>query len=115
MKVAVYGTLRAGRANHHRLGADAVKLSTERLLGFSMVSLGWFPACYVDEVGSGVVVEVYEISDEAFASCDRLEGYPTFYDRVEVETSVGTAWIYVQSKQKAARYPLVMGGDWGCA
>lgn len=115
VKVAVYGTLRAGQSNSGRLGRDAVLMSVERLAGWSMVSLGGFPACFEDEIGSGVTIEVYEISDAAFASCDRLEGYPSFYDRKLVETSVGEAWIYFMTKAKTNRYSLVIGGDWLCA
>jgi gamma-glutamylcyclotransferase (GGCT)/AIG2-like uncharacterized protein YtfP len=42
--------------------------------------------------------ELYEIDNATFQNCDRLEGYPHFYNRtvVEVEGADGNnqAWVY---------------------
>lgn len=99
IKIAVYGTLRKGQGNHScLLGSPLV--GTCRIKGFSMVSLGGFPAIDYDPDGS-IEVEVYECDDEAEESCNRLEGYDpsapyhSFYDRVRIDTPYGEAEIYI--------------------
>lgn len=115
LRVFVYGTLRAGEANHGLLTGAAFVGRVERQPGLSMVDTGWFPAVYLDPEGSGIVGEVYEIDGAILRRLDGLEGYPGHYDRQQIETPFGSAWIYLYSAAKAARFPLVMGGDWKCA
>jgi gamma-glutamylcyclotransferase (GGCT)/AIG2-like uncharacterized protein YtfP len=108
MKIAVYGSLKKGFHNHALLERNgATKVSTERINGFIMHSMGFFPAIVP---GDGeVTVEVYEAPDSAMPSLDRLEGYPSLYDRKEVSTSVGPAWIYFMQNNEG---PIVQGGCW---
>lgn len=47
--------------------------------------------------------EVWEIDDEMFRRTDRLEGYPHFYDRKEVDTPYGQAWIYFLNREDSMR------------
>lgn len=116
MKIAVYGTLRKGHGNHHCLG-DSPLLGTCILDGFSMVSLGGFPAIDYDPKGQ-VVVEVYEVDSEAEARCNRLEGYvpgakeQSFYDRVPVQTHWGEAQVYIIRGVLHESYRPVPSGNW---
>lgn len=91
MKLFVYGTLKLGYCNHRVLG-DAVFLgnfTTDSV--YSMYDLGSYPSVSLEGT-TAIVGEVYEISD--LTSVDMLEGYPTFYNRSEIETDFGLAWIY---------------------
>ena len=117
MKICVYGTLRAGHGNHRCLETSPL-LGAFRLKGFSMVSLGGFPAIDYDE-GGEVFVEVYEAGPEAEARCNRLEGYDpdrteqSFYDRVEIDTPYGEAVVYIIRGVLGEGYDRIEDGDWG--
>jgi len=89
----VYGTLRADQPNHYLLGDSKLVARTE-VEGYRMFSLGGFPGVQAME-GSTVVGEVYEIDDETFKQCDRLEGYPDFYTRTLVPFGPHFAWMYI--------------------
>lgn len=92
-KVFVYGTLKQGHSNHSLL-------STARLLGeyttppeYTMYSLSAFPAVSLKGC-TPIVGEVYEVDTPTFERLDMLEGYPGFYDRTQIQTHFGPAWIY---------------------
>lgn len=113
-KVAVYGSLRKGMGNHGLLVAvGAVLVSTERAPGFNMVSLGGYPAVY-ESVGD-ITIEVYDVAhneEESMRRLDRLEGFPTFYNRKLIDTSQGPAWIYFMPEEQLAHRRAVPNGDW---
>ena len=114
-KVAVYGSLREGLHNHSVLG-DSELLGTDELEGFSMYSLGSFPYVRpVDEADKKIKVEVYEVNADTARRLDMLEGYrgdnTSFYDRKEVETAHGDAWIYFIDEDPSGS-PEVENGDW---
>jgi gamma-glutamylcyclotransferase (GGCT)/AIG2-like uncharacterized protein YtfP len=107
--VAVYGSLRKGMGNHGLLERnDAQLLSTERVTGWNMYSLGGFP--YI-EPGDGVItIEVYAVPITAMQPLDRLEGYPSFYNRKLITTSKGDAWVYyIEDYDSSTPVP---NGDW---
>lgn len=108
--VAVYGSLRQGLGNHPLLG-DSPLVSTERVKGFTMHSLGGFPCVYP---GDGVItVEVYSVTQELLEGpLDSLEGHPSWYKREIVKTSVGDAWVYVMQPYTYKNTPIVSDGDW---
>lgn len=118
MKVAVYGTLRQGFGNN-RLLADSKYLGLETLKGpFSMISCGGFPAIFLHEnkeISNPLTIEVYEVDENTLLnSLDMLEGYPTFYNRTQIPTSFGDAWIYhfPESRWREKSENLVTSGDW---
>lgn len=107
--VAVYGSLRKGMGNHALLArGNAVHLSTERVKGWDMYSLGAFP--FIREGGGEITIEVYAVDSQTFSNLDRLEGYPSFYDRELIETSKGNAWVYFIDSSPNSR--PVTSGDW---
>ncbi len=86
-------------------------MGKEVVCGFSMRNMGHFPACVQDNNSEKTILgEVWQATDETLKRLDRLEGYPNFYDRVEVDTFAGKAWIYINNK--AAEYPEISSGDW---
>lgn len=110
MNVFVYGTLLSGQGNNHLL-RDSTKLGDVTVSGLEMHTMGGFPACVVRyDKYSSVTGEVWEVDDETFARLDRLEGYPHFYDRIEINTPLGEAWVYIN--EEARSLPVVESGDW---
>jgi len=107
--IFVYGTLKQGHGNHPVIGRfEQTELVEERavLRGYSMASLGGFPAIFPEKEGE-VIGEVYKVPDEALGPLDRLEGYPSFYDRTQV-------WVEdVQGEEKAHYHAMVYFIDKG--
>ena len=109
-KVAVYGSLRKGLHNHGLL-QDSDYLGLDKLQGeYTMLDLGSFPGLLL-EGSTDITVEVYDIDDTTFQSLDWLEGYPSFYNRTEVETLYGTAWVYYLNDDDYSN-TAVPSGDW---
>ena len=110
IRLFVYGTLKKEFRN-------AAYLENAQLLGkfitdpvYSMYDFGNYPA--VSEMGKTAIAgEVYEIDQEILASIDRLEWYPDFYQRKMIETSVGSAWMYVVDDSLCAE-KLKINGSW---
>lgn len=108
--VFVYGTLLSGEPNHHFL-KGARKLGEETTNAFRMVDLGHFPACVEDDNSEvDIFGEIWEITPEILRGLDYLEGYPRFYNRKEIHTSYGKAWIYFNNAEKNA--PEITSGNW---
>lgn len=113
MKVFVYGTLKAGRANHHVMErAKGRLISKATLRDFGMYSLVAFPAI-TPLVGGTVRGELYEVED--IAPLDWLEGYRgpghgNFYNRETVKVLAGDdeheAWTYTLQVDQS-RYALM--------
>jgi gamma-glutamylcyclotransferase (GGCT)/AIG2-like uncharacterized protein YtfP len=115
--VAVYGSLRKGFGNHALL-RDAEFVTEEYISGYDMISLGGFPALFKSEVPvSKILVEIYKVDDSEMTGLDRLEGYPSFYNREEIETSKGKAWIYFIENssgyyESTKNREVIKSGDW---
>ena len=106
--VAVYGSLRGGLSNHCVLNDSTLK-GEERVTGWDMFSLGGFPAIIKGD--GDITIEVYEVHDKYTADgLDMLEGYPSFYDRKLIDTTLGKAWIYFQNSPPS--HSKVDSGDW---
>lgn len=112
MLVAVYGSLKQGYRNHALLGGSEFKGVDGTSAEFSMYSMGGFP-CITEGGDTSIHVEVYEVEDEVFSRLDRLEGYPSFYNRKEIDTMYGKAWIYyIQDGSYLGELNLVANGRW---
>ena len=111
--VFVYGTLKKGFSNHVVMESAGGKLVAETTIPakqFRMLDLGAFPALHKSKSGPAIHGEVYEC--ERLAPLDRLEGYPSFYDRERVELASGhTAWVYFM-KDPYGREAEVADGKW---
>jgi gamma-glutamylaminecyclotransferase len=121
MNVFVYGTLRKGFWNHHLL-KDSKYLGTFREdIKMDMVDLGAFPGLvpYNGDFSFYVTVEAYEIDNKTLERLDRLEGYPTFYNRKEITIKGITGYIYYLNQEDnniKSSYnnfkTIVKSGDW---
>ena len=78
---------------------------------FSMYEFGGYPA--VCQNGRHAISgEVYRVNDRHFRLLDVLEAYPDFYQRIEIPTRWGDAWMYIVEaplcrgrRQIAGRWP----------
>ena len=95
-KVFVYGTLKSGGGLR---GLDTI--SPESMIvgrakttypDFEMLDLGAFPGVIDGE--KYIQGEVWEVDENTFDVLDRIEGYPTFYNRKLIPTTQGKAWMY---------------------
>lgn len=110
-KVFVYGTLLSGERNNLFLQNPEYKLLGNcKVTGFTMYNLGAFPACVRDYSFNTINGEVWEISDGRLDCLDGLEGYPNFYNREEIPTEFGYAWIYIHTKEPNAE--VIKSGNW---
>lgn len=94
----MYGTLKHnGRISLlSQPGAKLITVTETAMPLYDMINLGSFPGVLVGG-DSYVVGELWEVDNEAMKDLDRIEGYPTFYNRQIVETLHGPAWMYYLS------------------
>lgn len=93
-RIFVYGTLKRGQRNaHYMRGARYIGSHvTEKI--YSMYEFGAFPA--VCRGGRHAIRgEIYRVSDQHFGILDAFESYPEFYQRIEIPTRWGDAWMYI--------------------
>lgn len=110
IRVFVYGTLRQGHGNHRLLEHEKF-LKKDTLSGFSMHSLGAFPAIRPNPAYK-VIGEIYEISEATLRNLDYLEGVDHgFYKRLSITTDSGLS-AFVYALDNAGQYPVVETGDW---
>lgn len=107
LRVFVYGTLKRGHYNH-RLLEESEFLGKSVIKG-TMYNLGSFPALSLHG-NTDIRGEVFAVDEPTMKRLDRLEGYPDFYDRQKVETSLGDAWVYTMDERDGA--PVVKSGEW---
>ena len=107
-RIFVYGTLKRGQRNaHHMHGAQYVgRHVTERI--YSMYEFGGYPAVCRDG-RHAISGEIYRISDRHFEILDVFESYPEFYQRIEIPTRWGDAWMYIVEPALCRGRDLVIG------
>lgn len=119
MIVAVYGSLRDGMGNHGLMkGSDFMGKGLLQE-GSTMFSNGGFPILsFAVAKSEPILAELYDVANQRdMAMLDRLEGYPTWYNRTQKEFLMEdgrtmTAWIYHQDQDFTERLPVVESGDW---
>ena len=101
-RIAVYGSLLSGFGNQMILDNSETTLlgEDEVRIPYGMVSYGGFPALVPSEENHNIKIEVYECDDRTYNRVERLEGYPTFYQKFDVATKFGDAEIYVSIKRE---------------
>lgn len=108
--VFVYGSLKKNHYNHKNFLGDSKYLGDASTTPkYTMWSLGGFPAVCVSGK-TAIIGEVYEVELDVLRRLDLLEGVPHFYQRLNVDTPYGEAYIYAMIRQDArAREPIESG------
>lgn len=108
-RIAVYGTLKNGRGNHHLLAGCEFLGHGTTLDKYPLLAEGC-PFLIDDENnpdGKHVVVEVYRVDAIALRDIDRLEGHPDWYIRkikpimMDSSGDILECYVYVQPKECA--------------
>ena len=93
-RVFVYGTLKKGQRNSKFMhGAEFLGNFTTHSI-YSMYEFEDYPAVCLHG-RHAIEGEVYHVNDRQFRMLDDLEWYPHFYQRIEIPTSFGEAWMYI--------------------
>ena len=93
-RVFVYGTLKKGHRNSHFMhGAEFLGCFTTHRI-YSMYEFDDYPAVCLHG-RHAIEGEVYRVSNRQLRMLDDLEWYPHFYQRIEIPTSYGDAWMYI--------------------
>lgn len=124
-KVFVYGTLRAGEINDISEAAARHDIAEPTLIGTATVrgrlfDFGAYPGLVLDEAGSPVRGDVYEIAPDLVAVLDEIEEvYPgvegLFVARevmVEVDGAAMACLLYPVTKSAVKGLPEIRSGDW---
>lgn len=111
----VYGTLKEGYSNNHILD-DSKKIGEAITKNkYAMYSNGYFPYLVDNEENINIKGELYEINERTLQRCDRLEGYPRFYDRklidVLVKNKTYKAWCYINNNINKKTLKDVLSGE----
>lgn len=114
VNLIVYGTLMRGERNSP-FCRNATFISPCDIEG-TLSDTGWgFPAFV--PVGKGIVkAELVVLPESDWPAIDRLESYPTFYDRRKIgarlpDGSSEVGWVYVMNKLPAGARRME-GGEW---
>jgi gamma-glutamylcyclotransferase (GGCT)/AIG2-like uncharacterized protein YtfP len=113
--VFVYGTLRQGGVRAMpELFPGAKFVGRAKVRGW-LYDFGAYPGLMIDEAGSLVTGEVYEIDDEILAGLDEIEA-PAFYERKQIEVALDNqsrhCWIYEPKLELYPQRSLISSGDW---
>lgn len=113
MKFAFYGSLRKGQYNYDRCiaGCKHDYLGVARVNGFKMWSLGPYPTITLGDKNDQIVVDLFDIHDEAvqrfIESMERGAGYSV--GNVEINDEQYTLYYYHKEPRNAE---AVENGDW---
>ena len=85
--VFVYGTLKRGFHNHPAMEGAEFLGSGTTAVRLPLVADEYFIPYLLNREGEGEHVrgEVYRVDDAVFAKLDRLENYPAYYDRQQLQ------------------------------
>ena len=104
-RLASYGTLAPGRANHHQLAGLRGRWLTGTVRG-RLVDEGWaakmgFPALILDSTAPTIAIHLFESDDlpNHWPRLDAFEGAGYRRVKAQIDTSNGplVAWIYVDA------------------
>lgn len=107
-RVFVYGTLKRGQRNTHYLQQAQFLGEFTTAAAYRMYLFDDYPAVCLPGRQS-IAGEVYRVNEAQFCLLDQLEGYPDFYQRIEIDTSFGKSWIYIVSAKRCIGKPQLPG------
>ena len=110
--VFVYGTLRSGGSQNHRMGS-AKLLGPAWTLG-ALFRIDWYPGLVPDPAGSPVRGDLYEVDDATLSALDEFEGPEYRRESLPVRLADGSSttadlWVWYGP---TAPERLLVCGDW---
>ena len=117
--VFVYGTLRLGASNHHRM-AGAECLGPAKVQG-DLYKIDWYPGLVPNHGAGRVAGEVYRVSSELLRQLDEFEGvtggeqdeYRRVIKDVEMGDGQGSQRVWLWEYQKSVKeLQPVTDNDW---
>lgn len=99
--------MRGQRNFHYLQGAGFVGAFTTKSI-YSMYSFGTYPVVCLHGRHS-ISGEVYQVNDLQFHKLDELERYPDYYQRIEIPTPYGDAWMYIMERELCREKHLISG------
>lgn len=113
--IFIYGSLRRGCVGAMSLRFPNSKFVAEAKVSGNLYDLGEYPGLLINESGSFVVGEVYEVDDELLAQLDDFE-VSSNYVRKQVEVSSGnhrmSCWVYEPEPACYSLTKLITSGNW---
>lgn len=113
--IFIYGSLRRGSAGSMSVIFPSAKFIAEAKVRGNLYDLGTYPGLQLDNAGSFVSGEVYEIDDETLILLDEFEASSN-YRRSPVEISLNTelqtGWTYEPIAEFHSLSTLITSGDW---
>ena len=111
--VATYGSLRKNHGNwRYILNCDPITTEVVEI-PFRMISLGSFPGLIPSDELNQITIELYDVNPQTYSRIESLEGFPSFYQKALVPTSLGEVEVYVlESPRYQSGYDEVKSGDW---
>lgn len=114
--VFVYGTLKRGGANHHRLADQTFVAATRTTPGWTLYALEGYPGMVAAPGDAdGVTGELWRVDDTTLAALDEFEGVPEgLYRRERVPlagppaNAMPEAYVYARSVAGRRR----LGSTW---
>lgn len=110
IRIFVYGTLKRGQRNFRFIRGSKYYGRHVTANCFSMYQFEGFPAVCRDG-DDAISGEVYGVGKRRFHLLDELEWYPRLYQRIEIPTPWGKAWMYVVEPDLCRGRPK-LGGKW---
>jgi gamma-glutamylcyclotransferase (GGCT)/AIG2-like uncharacterized protein YtfP len=113
--IFIYGTLRRGCARSMSVRfPDSVFIAGAEVSG-SLYDLGSYPGLRLDDSGSSVTGEVYQVDDETLRELDEFEA-SSYYRRKQVVIPHGgdtlMCWTYEPDPEFYSLDKLITSGDW---
>ncbi|MGR9107227.1 MAG: gamma-glutamylcyclotransferase family protein [Gammaproteobacteria bacterium] len=115
-RVAVYGSLKAGRHNHGYLRKARLIGRYQTAAEYTMIDLGAYPAI-IPNGNTAIEVEIYRVDAATLEALDKLEEHPDCYRRVLVKIANMDAYLYVLTEREIRRIKnirdrIVRSGRW---
>ena len=113
--VFVYGSLRRGGENAMSQRFPDAQFVAEARVSGSLYDLGEYPGLLLNESGSMVTGEAYEVDERLLKLLDDFEA-TSDYRRKQVEIALGTdkrmGWTYEPNPELCSNRTVIRSGDW---
>ena len=111
--VFVYGSLKRGFGNSGLLRNSKFMQDAVTHPSYTMVNLGFFPGVLL-KGNTPITGELYSVTESDMKVLDRLEGYPSFYNRMRIPLPGLDVepWMYYLPRKTYAQAPEVPDGMW---